>query len=196
MERFEHSYNKMFSEDLEEELSKRWPQIEPVPLWHLGYYDGPISGISIVDGRECYFFQIAESRWKDCPMKEECDRRFSVARNIGTAEAIDDVDVEDICPDDINDCLRDWHRYYAYVPLSSDQFKRHAKSHRRFERYVGNHTSYDNWKGKNAPKIMHPERKMRKFYAEKMDFGIEKIELETHYDQIIGWSVGIGKGKR
>lgn len=105
-------------EDYKKNYHILFPQIfEMKKLWHLGYYDGPISGVCEFLNNKCYFDVI-----------EYWDENNSYPDQ-------DDPEYEDFSPP--------WSRRYLIYYLSDEQFEKLRIKHEKFQRMVGLHTDYD-----------------------------------------------------
>ena len=82
-------------------------------LWHLGYYDGYLSGIAKYQGKLVYVNFIED--------------------NPDLYQPSDDEDYLDNLP---------WYRKFAVLELSEEQIKFELQRHQDFESFVGNHTNY------------------------------------------------------
>lgn len=93
------------------------PKIEKIKLlYHLGYWDGPLSGICEIDGEKLYFKCVEE--WID-------NNRYP-------------TEAED--PE--NEFEPPWWRRFLIVRLTEQQLERIESRHKKFQRMVGLHTDY------------------------------------------------------
>lgn len=86
-------------------------------LYHLGYYDGALSGVCLVNGEKYYF---------DC-IEEWTDNYYFPPE--------DDPIYEDFSPP--------WARRFLIIKLPDNILSSIEERHKKFQQLVGNHTDYD-----------------------------------------------------
>lgn len=141
---------------------QRFPKLpEMRMLYHLGYWDGPLSGICLIDGQK-YWFECIEE-WRDNnKWPDENDPAY-----------------EDFEPP--------WYRRYLIWKLTDDNLAEIEARHQKWQRMVGMHCDYDE---NGARKFFHytetitPET-VRQYYEDAAK--LPKLDLTPNEDQIIGW---------
>lgn len=84
--------------------------------WHLGYYDGPVSGILMCEGKMCWF--------------DECDEWLNHEALVDALHANED------------DCDPPWSRRFLIYELSDEEYELERRKHALFQR-IGFHSDYD-----------------------------------------------------
>lgn len=152
--------------------------------WHVGYHDGPLSGICEYRGQR-YWFTM-------------CDAFTDTYSEVGikwyNAKTRYLITTEDELDNGLNNNpqletewyeywsllgLNSWRRRYIVQELSPEQLQDEEYWHALFRQYVGNHTDYE----ENVPRRLQPQSERQKFYS------LEKERKKQDYSQnkIIGW---------
>lgn len=97
---------KYILDNYPEENNVKW-------LWHSGYWDGPLSGMVIVNGAKRWAEFIDEEEWTEQYGPDELD-----------------CDIMDV-------------RFYALLKLTDEQMESEEYWHELFRLCVGTHTDYD-----------------------------------------------------
>lgn len=126
-------------------------------LCHFGYWDGPLSGLCLING-ERYWFECIEE-WLD----------------------------NNSYPEDDDDFEAPWYRRYLIWKLTDAQQADIDARHAKFQRMVGTHTDYDeNGHRSNFHynETITPET-LKQFYEEsKLE---KRLDITPTDDQILGW---------
>lgn len=128
-------------------------------LYHLGYWDGPLSGMCLVDGQK-YFFECIEE-WLD----------------------------NNSYPEDDDDFEAPWYRRYLLWRLTEEQLTSLEERHAKFQRMVGRHTDYDeNGKRCNFVynETITPETVAQYYKEAKEETTVISMEPVSN-DMILGW---------
>jgi hypothetical protein len=146
LEKYKNSYQK-------------FPQLpEMKKLWHRAYWDGPLSGLCLVDNQK-YWFECIEE-WLD---------NNSYPEN-------DDYDFEP-----------PWYRRFVIWKLTDKQLTVIEAQHAKFQRMVGTHTDYDENGNRgyfHYNETITPET-FRQYYDEaKLE---TQLDITPSDAQIIGW---------
>ena len=113
------------------------PRLEDIQMmWHLNYWDGPISGIAKYKDHLYYFSQCDENEDRKEDGSEDDDSK--------------------------NDDVRDWYRRYLVYELSKEELDDEVYWHDLFRKHVGTHTDYDE-DGKRTGHVL-PSSEKDKFY--------------------------------
>ena len=143
-------------------------------LYHLNYWDGPISGVMLWNGERCYFNQSDErSEVREYTESEiENWKKYCIDTNMEF---------------DMDDC-RDYYNYRQYkvykTPL--DIMQQLDENHNLFRRYVGIHTDYDENGSRYMGKgYLKPSKYHKKFYDRKPTITCD-ISKECENWDIIG----------
>ena len=100
-------------------------------LYHLNYWDGPISGVVLWDGIKQYFHQIDEIVEKITMSDDEWSSYCEECVRDGY-----EIDNEDRIE-------YDRYRIFAVYDTPRDYINSIEYDHKQFQKYVGNHTDYD-----------------------------------------------------
>lgn len=137
----------------------RHPKIEPPKmLFHVGYWDGPLSGLCLVDGTKCWF---AMSEEYDGPHPETEQER------------------DDFTPP--------WYRRFLVWRLSAEELAEVERRHEKFRRMVGTHCDYteDGLRGRFALGGEITQATVDRYYAESK---LEPVQnLKPADGSIVGW---------
>lgn len=130
-------------------------------LWHLNYWDGPLSGMCLIDGQK-YWFDCIEQYHDNNP--QMTDEEFYAGNEYP------------------------WYRKFLIWKLTDDQQAVIEARHAKFQRMVGTHTDYDeNGQRSNFHynDTVTPET-LKQFYEESK---LEKpFSIEPFSDAyILGW---------
>ena len=87
---------------------EKWPQL----VWHSGYYDGPLSGVCMHNGKEHWFKMVHEFDYEGEEEWEPGEKEIFLGR------------------------------VYVIAELSDEQLAIMKVAHDRFRNYVGTHTDY------------------------------------------------------
>lgn len=101
-------------------------------LYHLGYWDGPLSGVMLWQGEKVYFNCVNEFTEIIPWSQEEINEWVEYCKANNKEENID-TDYEDY----------DMIRQYAAYRLDKETMDAIDFNHERFRTYVGTHTDYD-----------------------------------------------------
>lgn len=135
------------------------PQIpEMKKLYHLGYWDGPLSGMCLVNG-EKYFFECIEE-WTD----------------------------NNSYPEDDDDFEAPWYRRFLLWKLTDEQQAHLDQRHAKFQRMVGTHTDYDESgkRGNFVYNEQITAETVAQFYRESKDEPWISMDPASD-DMILGW---------
>jgi hypothetical protein len=138
---------------------QQFPQLpEMKKLCHFNYWDGPLSGLCLINGNK-YWYECVEE-WLD-------NNRY---------------------PDDDDDFEPPWYRRYLIWKLTDEQLAAIEARHAKFQRMVGTHTDYSEdgkERGRfHYNETVTPET-FKQFYEEAK---LEKpIDITPNASQIIGW---------
>lgn len=137
---------------------QKFPQLKEMrKLWHSGYWDGPLSGMCLIDGQKCWF------------------------------ECIDEWGNHNSYPEDDEEFEQPWYRRFLIWKLTDQQQTEIEKRHAKFQRMVGTHCDYDDEGHRghfHYNDTVTPES-FKQYYEEaKLE---EKIDITPNDDQIIGW---------
>lgn len=104
---------KQAQEDLS--FTKELPRLdeEPQLVWHSGYWDGPISGVCMYDGKEHWFKMVHEFDYEGEEEWESGEMEIFLGR------------------------------VFVITELTDEQFTTIKYAHELFRKYVGTHTDYD-----------------------------------------------------
>lgn len=140
-------------------------------LYHLNYWDGPISGVMLWNGERCYFNQFSERseriKWSDEEIEdwkkhcEENGREF-----------------------DIDDC-EDWdlYRHYKVYRTPPNVMRDIDEDHELFRRYVGVHTDYDENGRRCLVNHLRPAKFHKLFYDRKKE---NHCKMDVENWEVIG----------
>jgi hypothetical protein len=148
--------------DKYKEKYHKFPQLQEMrKLWHSGYWDGPISGMCLIDGQKCWFDLIEE--WSD---------------NNHYPSETDGVDA---------DWEQPWYRRYLVWKLTDEQQAEIERRHAKFQRMVGTHCDYDDSGSRghfHYNDTVTPETFKQYYEESKLE---QPMDLTPNDDQIIGW---------
>jgi len=103
-------------------------------LYHMNFWDGPISGVCLYNGKKCYFDTINEVHEERLMDEEEwIDYCVEMVKH-----------GYDINPDDRNEY--NWYRIYAIFETPDEVMEILDENHNLFKKHVGTHCNY-NWDG-------------------------------------------------
>ena len=101
-------------------------------LYHLNYWDGPISGVCLYNGQRCYFNTIDEVTeeylMSDKDWEDWCMWQLSIGKEID--------------PDDRTEI--NWYRIFAIYETPKEDIEILDENNNMFCKYVGTHNNYDN----------------------------------------------------
>lgn len=101
-------------------------------LWHHSYWDGPISGVMLWNGEQCWFEQDGDDIVTKIPFTDEERNSWTIA----CAKENYPVDEDDMFE-------YESYRIYNVYKLSPDVMEAIEYNHNLFREYVGTHTDYD-----------------------------------------------------
>ncbi len=138
---------------------QKFPQLPTMKkLCHFGYWDGPLSGLCLIDGQK-YWYECIEE-WLD----------------------------NNSYPEDDDDFESPWYRRFLIWKLTDEQLAAIETRHAKFQRMVGMHTDYnEEGKRPNFHynETITPET-VAQFYAESKNE--TPINLDPISDEmILGW---------
>lgn len=117
-------------------------------LWHIGYYDGPISGVAELDGYKVYFEQMNISKYSLGKHEQPNKTQNSYAELM--SEYWFSYYFPEIDKPEWNDeegepgCDYDIIRFYYAYDISDNAMFCLVKQQELFEKYVGRHNLYRN----------------------------------------------------
>lgn len=150
-EKYKFSYEKEFKKLEYKDVRK---------LFHVGYYDGPLSGMCLLGGEKCWFDHLA-----DYPDEHP-----------------------EFYDDDNNDSWSDvpWSRRYLVWKLTPEQIENQEYNHSMFQQLVGVHTDYDE-NGKRPLGALRDSESMNKYYKEVSPTLVYLSMEPATEDMIVGW---------
>lgn len=137
---------------------QRFPKLPAMrKLCHFGYWDGPLSGLCLIDGQR-YWYECIEE-WLD----------------------------NNNYPEDDDDFQAPWYRRFLIWKLTDEQQKYIDERHAKFQRMVGMHTDYDENGQRgyfHYNDTVTPET-FKQFYEEsKLE---KPLDITPTDEQILGW---------
>lgn len=104
-------------------------------LYHLGFWDGPISGVCLYNGKKCYFDTIEEV-FEESLMNDEDWEDY----NTEMAEYYPESEISDSHRKEINE-----YRIYGIFETPNEVIEIIDENHKLFQKWVGTHTNYDDF---------------------------------------------------
>lgn len=137
---------------------QKLPQLPTMrKLWHSNYWDGPLSGMCLIEGQK-YWFECVEE-WLD----------------------------NNSYPEDDDDFETPWYRRFLIWKLTDEQQATIEARHAKFQRMVGTHCDYDEngHRGNfHYNDTITPET-FKQFYEEsKLE---SRMDITPTEDRILGW---------
>ena len=137
-------------------------------LFHIGYHDGPLTGIMLFNGEKVYFSHEDDVYEKITFTEEEIQEIKEKYKELGLGEPEDD-DIDDY----------NFHRYFKIYRLPEEILNDIEYEHSLFEKYVGTHTNY--YYGNTCElKTTRTQDEWKKFYdrTDKKNTNIDVSKLE------------------
>ena len=132
-------------------------------LYHMNYYDGPISGVCLYEGKKYYFDTIDEvvEEWtmNDIQWFKHCTENLKHGLEINKEDRIQS----------------NWYRIFAIFETPEESMEIIEEDHKLFQKYVGNHCNYDEFGCRNG--TVKENTEWSKYYkAKKKD---PKIDVKN-----------------
>lgn len=145
-------------------------------LYHLDFWDGPITGVLLWNGERCYFKMSADIHTREPWSQEEIDKYESTKET--NPHYIDDKDYYEY----------DGFRQYAVYRVTPDTMAAIDYNHELFRTHVGTHTDYNEDDGKRAVGSgVKPRSEHHKWYDHPEVRKKHNLEAELIPENIIGY---------
>lgn len=135
-------------------------------LYHLNYWDGPISGVCLYNGKKCYFSALRDIYDED-DMKMTDDEWIEYCLYLAKGGYIVDKDDRD---------YNSWYRVFAIYDTPDNIIEILEENHKLFQEHVGTHCDYDFNGRRNINSVKHSSNFDKFYKADKRKAEIKESD--------------------